>query len=287
MPLPPEDRALLVRLADPKERPAAWTEFLERYSDLFYSILLRRLGSRRYDQDLVRDGYLFIAERLLEKLPGPDALSCKLSTWLFAVTGNLVVDFLRSRLGRHEVPAGVKALGTMEIEVHRLLEIERMGIFEAYEVWRSRTAGSFGDFWSIVERVRESGGLSGSDLPPKGPVEIPLDDASEDRRSLLDHLTDGLTPLNGMVASEEEGTRTGTIRLLRQAVEALPEPQRSLVVGRFLAGRKPADLAREVGLSAEQVSRELYRALIRLRKSLEILSGTSSHIGEVRAGGMR
>lgn len=55
---------------------------------------------------------------------------------------------------------------------------------------------------------------------------------------------------------------------LRQALEKLPERERTIVHGRFFAGRTQAEIAREVSLSQAQVSRIEKTALRRVRDYL-------------------
>jgi RNA polymerase sigma factor (sigma-70 family) len=63
--------------------------------------------------------------------------------------------------------------------------------------------------------------------------------------------------------------RAQTLRKLGEAVEALPEPYRNLVIARYFDGKSSVDLAAELGIPAVTVRTRLLRALEKLRKALD------------------
>ena len=56
---------------------------------------------------------------------------------------------------------------------------------------------------------------------------------------------------------------------VRNALSSLPEPERTLLQGHYLQGRRFDELARELGLSKSWASRLHTRALDRMRDALD------------------
>src|SRR5690606_30783048 len=74
-------------------------------------------------------------------------------------------------------------------------------------------------------------------------------------------------------------------RRLREAVEALPDPYRSVLLLTEIAGMKYGQFADTLGISEGTVGSRRARALARLRKTLEAkTSGQSSDQGTDQAG---
>ena len=59
-------------------------------------------------------------------------------------------------------------------------------------------------------------------------------------------------------------------RALAQAVDALGEPDREIIIRRYYRDEKPRSIAKALGLPAKQVENRLYRAKARLRASIEL-----------------
>jgi RNA polymerase sigma factor (sigma-70 family) len=106
-----------LRLREPEE---AWTEFLQEYSTLIFSVV------RHLERDIDRasDCFQFVCEQLSNdsfrrlrrfKPEGP----AKFSTWLRAVVRNLCLDWRRKEFGRRRVFRSIARLSSFDQEVFR------------------------------------------------------------------------------------------------------------------------------------------------------------------------
>jgi len=82
--------------------------------------------------------------------------------------------------------------------------------------------------------------------------ELPLDEAA---------LPEGASAQEALLAREDG-------RALAEAVRALGEPEREIVVRRWYYGQKPREIALALGLPVKAVENRLYRARQRLRAAL-------------------
>lgn len=102
----------------------AWKEFLNLYSNLFLSIILKYVKVH----DEVMEKYLYICSklcqndfRILKKFnTGHNFKKPKLSTWLTVVVRNLCVDEFRAKNGRRRLPSAIKLLNDFDICVFKL-----------------------------------------------------------------------------------------------------------------------------------------------------------------------
>lgn len=99
---PPAELVRLLEAPSPDSEEAAWSEFLERYSDT----LLRAARRRAPDRDGAMDRYLFILQQLRSddyrrlRQYSVNGRS-KFTSWLLVVANRLCVDFARNRYGRN------------------------------------------------------------------------------------------------------------------------------------------------------------------------------------------
>src|SRR5262245_4841355 len=75
-------------------------------------------------------------------------------------------------------------------------------------------------------------------------------------------------------AEREASEQLARHRELTAAVDALPEPYRTAVALRYLADRKPAAIAREVGATPHAVHQRIHRGLQLLRERLDRQHGS-------------
>ena len=120
-PGPDELRALLAA-RDPAEKDRAWTEFLERHSDLIIRVA-RHMGG---GHDLVMDRYAYVLEalarddwrRLRSYL---DDGSGRFETWLIVVVRRMCLDHHRHRYGRRQ--ADSRASAEHQAERRKLVDL--------------------------------------------------------------------------------------------------------------------------------------------------------------------
>lgn len=106
----------------------AWCTFLQRYSGLIHAVIRRYLYSR--DRDDLRTVYVDVLESLYRHKLASYRGRAALSTWLTLVTRTAVLDFLRHRFGRHEMPQAMRLLDEEDREVFRLYYVEGLDLRE-------------------------------------------------------------------------------------------------------------------------------------------------------------
>lgn len=121
-----EDLALVRSILEGSS--TAWRDFVERYSGLIHAVVRRYLYSVGPDevQSLFVDALESLRNRKLATYEGRAALS----TWLTLVVRTEVLDHLRRRFGRREVPLALRKLGEMDRTIFRLYYVEGHGFGE-------------------------------------------------------------------------------------------------------------------------------------------------------------
>jgi RNA polymerase sigma factor (sigma-70 family) len=113
----------------------AWHDFLQRYSDLIFSVVRRHLIAE--DEDDVSAVYVDILEALytgeLAKYRG----DVKLTTWLIVFTRSRSLDYFRKHHGRYRVPEGYDRLNEFDRQVLKLFFIKRLPLAVVLHVLHS------------------------------------------------------------------------------------------------------------------------------------------------------
>jgi len=113
----------------------AWHDFLQRYSDLIFSVVRRHLVAE--DEDDISAVYVDVLEALytgeLAKYRG----DVKLTTWLIVFTRSRSLDYFRKRHGRYRVPEGYDKLTEFERQVLKLFFVKRLPLAVALHVLHS------------------------------------------------------------------------------------------------------------------------------------------------------
>lgn len=105
---------------------AAWHRFIETYTDNMQSIIGRYVN----DEEIARDLYVSLLEKLkVEKLASFDGRST-LSTWLFIVTVNHCRDYFRSSKGIRHVLTALGGLDPIDRRYFQLAFIQGLPIHE-------------------------------------------------------------------------------------------------------------------------------------------------------------
>ncbi len=274
-------RALVNRVVAGDED--AWQEFVERFSNLIFSLVWRYAGG---DSDLCNDLYLYVIDglhqindkgetfyRLRRYLGSIDKFKGKgrLSTWLGRVTQNLVSDYFRAQEGRKTLPRAIGRLDTMSQEIFKLLYWDCLTEREAFSVVKSGTgnldAEKFDDIvelinrslkkanrWSIYsEVIRRSPALPihmCSDKDSQG-VSVQLEDPDPSSRpsELLEKMT-------------QQDVARAMSKCLRDTIEQLPDDKRALIVLRFKHGLTAGQIAH---LLKRDDDRKIYNDLDQLK----------------------
>ena len=90
------------------------------YRDKVFGYLLGKTGNRDTAEDLCSDVFL----KIYEKLDSFDETKASLSTWIFTVMRNTLIDFYRTRKVLEEVPEDVTDESSVEEEVCDNEELE-------------------------------------------------------------------------------------------------------------------------------------------------------------------
>ena len=113
----------------------AWHDFLQRYSDLIFSVVRRHLVAE--DEDDISAVYVHVLEALytgeLAKYRG----DVKLTTWLIVFTRSRSLDYFRKRHGRYRVPEGYDKLTEFERQVLKLFFVKRLPLAVVLHVLHS------------------------------------------------------------------------------------------------------------------------------------------------------
>jgi RNA polymerase sigma factor (sigma-70 family) len=256
---------LLRRLSS--ERPgAAWSEFLERYSPLVMRVI------RHYETDHgpVMDCFVFVCGALCDdgfrrlrsfRTDG----TARFDTWLKAVVGNLCVDWRRRQRGRLRPLRAVARLPELEQHVYRLIYVRGMPRAECLHVLQARfpdlTEQALSEINARLHALlppRQRWQLS---LRPSTPVPVDVGADGEDDSALQLE-----APGPGPDCDAEQDQQQ---RLVRDALDRLPHPQRLLLRMRYEQNLTLEQIARLTGQPDPfRVHRQVQAALAALREQL-------------------
>lgn len=90
------------------------------YREKVFGYLLGKVGNRDLAEDLCSDVFL----KIYEKLDSFDETKASLSTWVFTVMRNTLIDYYRTRKVTEEVPEELSADFSVEEEVCQSEELE-------------------------------------------------------------------------------------------------------------------------------------------------------------------
>jgi len=270
----------------------AWTNFVERFSNLLFSLLWRYANG---DEDLCANLYLYVIEglhqsneagetffRLRRYLQSVDRYNGKgrLTTWLGRVSQNLVSDYFREREGRKTLPRSIQRLDLTCQQIFKLLYWDCLAEREAYQVIKNQatklTRDEFDRIvleinlslktcnrWSIYsEVIRKTPALPlhpyGAD--PSGAAQ-PVQVADESTES---------SPSRSAVSQQEKQAAEDMGRVLHRVISELPEEGRLVLVCRFKHGMTAGEIARLLKRKDEKrIYAELERLKERLKQALE------------------
>jgi RNA polymerase sigma factor (sigma-70 family) len=233
------------------DHEGAWNLFVDRYRRLIFSVI------RRYatDPDEVMDLFAHICERLhandlarLRRYPPDGSARASFSTWLVAVTRNLIVDWYRMRDGRSRAKGG-DDLSPLARRIRDYVFTRGYSHRETQEV----LCGSSGAGVGVAEyqrALRELHRWLFSSAPGAAWRPVAVDGASYDPQ-----------------ASEAEDVDPA--ETAGQALQAL-SPDVRMAVTLFVVEEMPAaDIARVLGLpNAKSVYNKVYRGIDALRRAL-------------------
>jgi RNA polymerase sigma factor (sigma-70 family) len=272
--------------------PEAWTEFVERFSNLLFSLLWRYANG---DEDLCANLYLFVIEglhqtneagesffRLRRYLQSVDQYDGKgrLTTWLGRVTQNLVSDYFREREGRKTVPRSIQRLDLTRQQIFKLLYWDCLAEREAFQVIKNKVAKLTRDeFDRIVVQINQRLKTCNrwsiySEVIRKTPA-LPLHPYGADQTGAATQVQvadddPASSPALTAMSQQEKEAAEEMGRVLRRAIAELPSQSRLLLVCRFKHGMTAGEIARLLKRRDEKkIYTELERLKDRLKQALE------------------
>jgi RNA polymerase sigma factor (sigma-70 family) len=255
---------ILSRLSSADSK-AAWTEFLQEYSDLIFQVV--RVFEK--DFDAASDCFVFVCEQLsrrdFARLQKYNSMKASFATWLRAVVRNLLIDWHRQEFGRHRVFESVARMSQMEQEVFRCIFEQRLSEDHTVALLRSR----FPDL--DREMVSKTVEQISSTLTPRqrwllanrNPIVKATGDDSEDKNSVqLRHL--GPDPESAAIEKD-------LYEKLQKGLLKLPSAQQVLIRLRYEQGLSLTACAEFAGLETPQKADRRIRAILgRLQSLMEI-----------------
>lgn len=266
----------------------AWTEFVERFSNLLFSLLWRYANG---DEDLCANLYLYVIEglhqsneagesffRLRRYLESVDHYNGKgrLTTWLGRVAQNLVSDYFREQEGRKTLPRSIQRLDLTCQQIFKLLYWDCLAEREAYQVIKNQaTKLTRDEFDQIVLEINLSLKTCNrwsiySEVIRKTPA-LPLHPYGADPSGAAPQVqvadeSAAASPSRSAVSRQEKQAAEEMGRVLRRAISQLPDEDRLLLVCRFKHGMTAGEISR---LLKRKDEKRIYAELERLKEKLK------------------
>jgi RNA polymerase sigma factor (sigma-70 family) len=242
---------------DGGDADSAWDLFIDRYRRLIIATIRRTLDAH----DDVADVFAQVCHtlsaddlRLLRRFRERGDSRATFATWLVVVVRNQAIDWRRKQSGHRRI-AVPESLSPLQREIFQHVFNDRRSHVEAYEIMKGGAAAdmSFGSFLRELAqtyRIVDGSGARGVLRYLEAPPGLEPQGAPDPHDSLL---------------NSEARAR------LEKLLESLPADTR-LALQLFVVDELPAaEVARALGWrNAKDVYNRVYRALGRLRKSLEL-----------------
>ena len=267
----PDDLALVQAILDGSSE--AWSDFVRRYSGLIHAVIHRYLYAVNADEarTVYVDTLAALRRRKLATYGGRAALS----TWLTLVARTMVLDHLRHRFGRHELPEALRKLDEADQRVFRLYYVEGRSFGEV-----RGCLGQNGDSWSIsrllaslrrIEKRLDSRWLKrlSYDLHAQstGAVSGRLIQYLEHVRREFQENAGAHSPDYHLMEREAQQTLAQVLA----AIARLAPEDREILTLRFDRGWSARRIAEELGLQGPRVAyTALERIVRRLRRELGV-----------------
>jgi RNA polymerase sigma factor (sigma-70 family) len=185
----------------------------------------------------------------------------KLSTYIYALTNSLVIDFRRKRYGRRRIPAAVQKLGQWAEAVYRLVCWQKFSIDDAYDFLQVEGLYECSYELFLQEIVpiqnapcRENPSFKSVDAPNRNPL-----------RKMEDP---GSNPLEKLLEKLDRKRRVEAIKIIRETTKKLPEIDQLLVRLVFGSDHPVRVVAKIIDLSTSATRRRLKGLLIKYRENL-------------------
>src|SRR5262245_36151631 len=277
-----EDDLVLVR-AILQGSNEAWRTFVQRYSGLIYAVIHRYLYAVGPDEGrtVYVDTLASLRRRKLTTYEG----RASLSTWLTLVTRTTVLDYLRHRFGRRELPRALRALEESDRRIFHLYYVEGRSFSEV----RARL-GQNGEAWPIPRLLAALRRIEAR-LDHRWLQRLSYDLHAQSSGAVSGRLIQYLEHVRREF-QENEGARSPEYRLMERetqqtvaqvlaAIARLEPKDQEILTLRFDRGWSARKIAEELGLAGPRVA---YTALERIVRRLKRELG-GRHTVEREEGG--
>lgn len=263
-----EDRRLAKAVVDANDR--AWTEFVQRYSGLMFSIIHRYLLKEDHDEH--RTLYVRVLEECYHsRLRDYDGRS-SLATWIATVTRSRCLDYLRSRYGRRSFPGWLTNCTPTERDIYAMHYMEGMSHVEIVARLRKR-----GENFSVEDLVDA---LHNIDARMSRPMRRRMASGLQfprDRSEQLAELREELCRMAKLCAETQDPEyqfflkeNRKNIDLLRTFMSTLPDTERNAIRLYYFDNLTAKHMAARLGLGNQRRAYTvLNRAVRKLRRMFE------------------
>lgn len=216
------------------------------------------------DENDRNECYLFILDQLAagnyQKLSKYSHQS-RITTYVYALVNNLVVDFRRKKYGRRRFPAIIKRLGQWAQAVYRYVCWQQFSYADAYDflLVDNLYAGSWDDFLSDIEEIRTA---PCAQNPQFVSAHAGEDDLLENTRS------EELNPLDMLIAKLDREKQRLAVQIVREALDTMAEADRLLIRLVYGSDHKTSQAANVLGISPQQARRRLKTLLLEIKENL-------------------
>lgn len=284
---------------------SAWHEFVERFSNLIFSLLWRYSNG---DQDQCSDLYLYVIEglhqtnetgetfyRLRRYLASVAQYQGKgrLTTWLGRVTQNLVSDYFREQEGRKTLPRAIQRLELTDQRIFKLLYWDCLSERQAWATLDAELGGYAREaFDAAVEQInrclktcnRWSIFSEVIRRTPALPIHPVVGDGEEGGQTVqIADADPSSKPDESALAKLDQTQAKAMGHRLLQIIQALDEEKRCLLVCRFKHGMTAGQIAKLLGRKDDK---RIYVEIDRLKEHLKQALRKAGFDWEKIAGGL-
>jgi RNA polymerase sigma factor (sigma-70 family) len=226
----------------------AWAEFIARYTGLIASVIRRYLKPR--DPDELRTAYVDVLASLHERKLSTYQGRAALSTWITVVTRSEVLDVIRRRDGRHQVPRCLRGLDASDRVIYTLYYVKGFGLRDVLDRLRFRESG-----WTLERLIARLHSIE-NDLDERMLRRIAYDLHAQSIGASSGRLLEYLDHVR-LEHDDDEGTRSPEYQLMEREAHQVFERVSEVLASLDARDRMLLDLRFERGWSAERIAEEL------------------------------
>lgn len=182
--------------------------------------------------------------------------------WFYAVAGNLIEDFNRSKFGRKRFPEAVQKLGKWATAVYAYVCWGKFSYEDAYEFLKVEAVfkGSWEAFVKKIKPVAEA--------PCNGTPQFESS-YTESGKDMIEETEPGDdNPLDLLIDKLDQEDKQTALARIKAHIEQLQEKDRLLVKLVYASNHKIAAAARVIGISRQKARRRLRKIELNIKEEL-------------------